>query len=266
MRQFTYRLDISYRGAAYAGWQRQENALAVQQVLEEALERVLGVDVRTPGAGRTDAGVHARGQVAHLRLAEAVPMSQLVQGTNRLLPDDIRVLGAARMHPGFDARKCAQGKEYHYHLIRTRVLSPLDSDQAVVVFTALDIDRMQRATKLLVGRHDWSAFARSGGSHRQPFRKVREAEWSELPAGRLRLRIVGDGFLRGMVRAIVGTVLEVGRGVRSVDSVAGLLSGGQRADAGPSAPAHGLVLVRVFYDPKWGPLEGAGGNEMPESA
>jgi tRNA pseudouridine38-40 synthase len=247
----TYRLLLSYRGAAYAGWQRQENALAVQQVVEEALERLLGHPVRIAGASRTDTGVHARGQVAHLELPRPFPERGLVHGVNPHLPEDVRVLAAAAMPEGFHARKHAWGKEYVYRLSRAPVISPLDALFVAPAPASLDLWRMDRATASLAGRHDFSAFALAGGSHQQPFRRIFSAHWEEEDREELRFRVAGEGFLRGMVRALVGTLIEVGTGKRSPESFNGLLAGRPRSDAGPTAPAHGLVLERVFYPPEW---------------
>jgi len=246
----TYRLTLSYRGGAYAGWQRQENALAVQQVVEEALARLLEWPVRVVGASRTDAGVHARGQAAHLELPRPFPESGLVYGTNPYLPEDVRVLAAALMPPGFHARKHALGKEYVYRLSRAAVLSPLDSLFVVQTPDEIDVKRMAQAVEFLPGRHDFSAFALTGGAHGQPFRRIFSARWEEA-GEELRLRIVGEGFLRGMVRALVGTLIEVGTGRRSPESFAALLAGRPRSEAGPTAPAHGLVLERVLYPAAW---------------
>jgi tRNA pseudouridine38-40 synthase len=246
----TYRLTLSYRGAAYAGWQRQQNAVAVQQVVEEALERLLGHPVRIVGASRTDAGVHARGQVAHLELPRDFPERGLVHGANRHLPEDVRVLAAAVVPPGFHARKSASGKEYLYRLGRGPVISPLDSLFVAPVPGALDLERMARAAACLPGRHDFSAFALAGGSHGQPFRHVFSARWEER-GDEFAFTIVGEGFLRGMVRALVGTLAEVGSGRRTPEGFAGLLAGRPRGEAGPTAPAHGLVLQRVLYPPEW---------------
>lgn len=246
----TYRLLLSYRGTAYAGWQRQENAFAVQQVVEEALERLLGEPARIVGASRTDAGVHARGQAAHLELARPFPERGLVHGANHHLPEDVRVLAAAAMPPGFHARKHAWGKEYVYRLSRAPVIPPLDSLFVAPVPAAVDLGRMARAAASLAGRHDFSAFALAGGSHRQPFRRIFSAHWEE-DGEELRFRVMGEGFLRGMVRALVGTLVEVGTGKRSPESFAGLLAGRSRAEAGPTAPAHGLTLERVLYPVGW---------------
>lgn len=250
------RLIASYRGAAYAGWQRQDNALAVQEVLEQALARLLGTPVRVVGASRTDAGAHARGQAAHLEPSAAVerwPLRGLVHGTNRLLPEDVRVLAADRMAAGFHARRCARGKEYCYRLSRAEVLSPLDAPFALRVPARLDAAAMELAAAALVGRHDFSAFALTGGAHTHAFRTIAAAGFTAA-GEELRFRVVGDGFLRGMVRALVGTLLEVGLGRRSPEAFAALLGGAARGAAGPSAPAHGLVLERVLYPPEWQPL------------
>ena len=245
-----YRLRIAYVGTNYAGWQRQDNALAVQQVVEEALARILGRSVTVYGAGRTDAGVHARGQVAHLAVAATAPAAEtcraLVQGTNRHLPAAVRVLDADPADETFHARKSAAFKVYSYRLCRAPVIDPFRAPFVVPAQGALDLEAMKSAASLLPGRHDFSAFAKSGGSHGQPERTIHEAAWKEA-GDELTFRVAGDGFLRGMVRALVGTTLEIGRGRRSVDDFATLLGGGPRAAAGPNAPARGLCLEHVEY-------------------
>jgi tRNA pseudouridine38-40 synthase len=250
-----WRLTLSYRGDRYAGWQRQHNALTVQEVLENALGDLLGVPVRVVGAGRTDAGVHARGQVvsfpAPVGAAPTVlTVKALVHGTNARLPDDVRVVDAAPAPAGFDARRHATGKEYRYHLRRAAVLSPLDAPFALRVDPAIDVEGMASAAAWLPGHHDFAAFAKTGGVAGSTWRTVEVAEW--LRDGEaLTFRIVGDGFLRGMVRALVGTLLEVGRGRRPAGDLGRLLAGGDRSEAGPNAPAHGLALQRVLYPPRW---------------
>ena len=263
----SHRLILSYRGTAYAGWQRQENARTVQEVLEEALGRLLRSPVRVHGASRTDAGVHARGQAVSFELPEPFPERGLVHGTNHHLPEDVRVLAAAAMPAGFHARKHAAGKEYSFRLSRAAVLSPLDAPFTVRVPAEIDAARMAQAAELLPGRHDFSAFALAGGAHGQPFRTLSSAVWEEA-AEELRFPITGDGFLRGMVRALVGTLIEVGMGRRPPASIADLLDGRPRAEAGPTAPAHGLVLEKVLYAPEWHPPnsrvdQGAAGDVVP---
>lgn len=241
-----YRLTISYRGTRYAGWQRQDNALSVQQVVEEAVSKLAGQPVRITGASRTDAGVHARGQVAHLDLERSLPARALVHGVNPHLPEDVRVLAAAEVDETFHARKSALGKEYRYRLSRAEVVSPLDSLFVVQVPSRIDLGRMERATAFLPGRHDFSAFALAGGSHGQPFRQIQATSWTGREE-ELVFSVTGDGFLRGMVRALVGTLIEVGLGRRDPESLSDLLQGRPRSEAGPTAPAQGLVLERVFY-------------------
>ena len=250
-----YRLTLSYRGTAYAGWQRQDNAATVQQTVEEALGALLGHPVTIHGAGRTDAGVHARGQTVHLRLADPFPEKGLVHGTNHRLPPDIRLLAAHRMAEGFHARKSALGKEYLYRLHRGRVVPPLEAPYVSTAPPDLDLAAVRQALASLPGRHDFTAFASAGGSHTPPWRRILAATADEH--GReLRLRFFGDGFLRGMVRALVGTLLEIGRGRREPGWMAELLAGRPRAEAGPGAEAKGLTLERVFYPPEWRPLGG----------
>ena len=247
------RLTISYRGTAYAGWQRQDNALAVQQVVEEALASLLGSTpeaVRLTGAGRTDAGVHARGQVAHLNLDEPFPLRGLVHGTNHHLDargaHDIRILAAEEAPADFHARFSALGKVYTYRFVRAEILSPLDALFAIRIEPTIDLARMRAAARHLVGRHNFSAFALSGGAAGDPHRSVFAVRWVE-DGDRFGFSIVGDGFLRGMVRSIAGTLVQVGVGQREPASLATLVAGAPRAEAGPTAPAQGLTLEEVFY-------------------
>ncbi len=247
----TYRLTISYRGTAYGGWQRQPNARTVQEVLEDALVDLLGIlpplpPPRLSGASRTDAGVHARGQVAHLVLPRPFPARGLVHGTNTRLPEDVRVMAAEEAPEGFDARRSATAKEYRYRLSRAPVVSPLDALFVAGADPRVDLAAMEEATRHLPGRHDFSAFALAGGAHRDPRRRIFAAGWTES-GPELAFSVTGDGFLRGMVRSLVGTLLEVGLGKRTPADFAALLSGAPRGGAGPTAPAHGLVLERVLY-------------------
>jgi tRNA pseudouridine38-40 synthase len=242
----THRLTIAYLGAGFGGWQRQTNARSVQATVEDALERVVGEPVRLHGASRTDAGVHAAGQTAHVTLARPWPARALVEGTNHHLPREVRVLRSVPVAPGFHARGWAVAKEYHYRMSRRRVLSPFEAPTTVRVPERLDLDRFRRAAALLEGRHDFRAFARSGGSQRQTWRRVFVAALAEHGPD-LTFRIVGDGFLRGMVRALVGSLLWVADGKLGPERWAALVDGAERAEAGPSAPACGLILLRVVY-------------------
>jgi tRNA pseudouridine38-40 synthase len=247
------RLTIAYIGTRWAGWQRQENAPTVQQAVEEALADLVGEPVALAGASRTDAGVHARAQEAHFELRAPLPLRALVHGLNHRLPGDVRVMAAHAMPEGFHARFSAEAKEYLYRLVRAETLSPFVAPYAVRAPRRLDLEALRAAAAVLLGEHDFTAFALSGGAHRQPRRTLFFAAWEE-EGEELRLRLRGDGFLRGMVRALVGTLLEVGEGKRRVEDFAALLGGAARGAAGPTAPARGLTLEQVFYPQAMRPL------------
>lgn len=241
-----YRLDIAYVGTAFGGWQRQPNADTVQARVEEALSELVGAPVAVVGASRTDAGVHARAQVAHVDLARPFSSKGLVFGANHLLPPAIRVLAAGLAPAEFHARFSATAKEYAYRLRPGRLVPPDLAPFVLAVPDRLDLERLRAATLLLPGRHDFSCFALAGGSHRSPVRTLFRAAWEEEPTG-LTLRVTGDGFLRGMVRGLAGTLLEVALGRRPLAGFAALLAGGDRGAAGPTAPAHALTLERIDY-------------------
>jgi tRNA pseudouridine38-40 synthase len=166
------------------------------------------------------------------------------------------------MAPGFHARRCAFAKEYRYELSCEAVLSPLDAPFAVRADPRIDLGRLQHAAQMLLGRHDFSAFATAGGGWRSPMRRILAASWRQNGA-RISFRVVGDGFLRGMVRALVGTMLQVGLGRRPLEDLARLLEGGERGQAGPAAPARGLVLEQVYYPAEWSSV-GAGVDRTPD--
>lgn len=245
--RYRYRLDLAYVGSDFGGWQRQPNADTVQQRVEAALSELTGDAVAVIGASRTDAGVHARAQVAHVDLARPFSSKGLVHGANHHLPSTIRILSAGLAPPGFHARFSAAAKEYVYRLRPGRFAPPNQAAFVLAVPDRLDRNRLQAATLLLPGRHDFSCFALAGGSHRSPVRTLFRAAWAEEEAGELTLRLTGDGFLRGMVRSLVGTLLEVAYEQRSLAGFARLLAGGDRACAGPTAPAHALALERIDF-------------------
>lgn len=240
------KLTLEYDGTDYVGWQVQPNGLSVQAVVETSLAKLLGESVRVTGAGRTDAGVHAHGQVASLRTARRLPLKAFVAGLNGLLPGDIAVVRAEECDPGFDARKSARGKIYRYRIANRPTRSPLLRRQAWELFAPLHVEAMRRAAPSLLGRHDFSAFCAADGAAKNPVREVRRldvAEDGEL----IVVEVEADALLRHMVRTLVGTLVEVGLGKRAPGSVAGLLSSRDRALAGPTAPAQGLCLWSVRY-------------------
>ena len=239
-----YRITLAYVGTRYAGWQRQPNAPTVQEVLEAALERLTGSSVRSVAAGRTDAGVHAEGQLVSFALERELPLPSLVRGTNHFLPADVRVLDVAPVPDDFDAQREATAKRYRYRIHRATPLPPDRAPFAVAAPRELDPTRLAAAARALVGGHDFAAFALAGGAARTTERRIFAAAWEE-EGDELVFRVVGEGFLRGMVRGLVGTMLEVGTGRRSLGQFVRLLSGGARGEAGATAPAHGLCLERV---------------------
>jgi tRNA pseudouridine38-40 synthase len=248
----TIKLIVAYDGTDFSGFQRQANARSVQQELESALERVEGTHVTVAGAGRTDAGVHALGQVASFTLTNAIPAADLVQAMNARLPEDVRVLSAAEVDARFHARFAALGKAYRYRISNTSFISPFERRFALHISRSLDLAAMRDAAQRLVGEHDFSCFQAKTESARGSVRTVTRSEWSEesLPeGGRLLIYdIAGSGFLKYMVRNIVGTLVEVGDGHRTPASIGELLASKNRAAAGPTAPPQGLYLVRVDYD------------------
>lgn len=252
-----FKFTIAYDGSPFVGWQRQAAGESIQGVLEDVLARFAGAPVTLHGAGRTDAGVHALGQVASARLNTALDESTFARALNAQLPEAIRILRVERVEESFHARFSATSKTYRYLLATGDTALPFTRVFAWHVPERLDVMAMRRAARLLVGRHDFSAFRSTGGGTADSTRTVSRAEVLTIAEGgplwgvqlpMVAVEVAADGFLRHMVRAIVGTLLEVGRGWRSPESVGLLVSGADRAQAGPTAPPHGLFLVRVDYD------------------
>ena len=241
------RLLLEYDGTRYHGWQRQAAAATIQQTLEEAVQRLTGETVALIGSGRTDAGVHARGQVANFRTTSAIPIKAFHDGLNSLLPHDIAVLASTEAPPEFHARKSAPAKTYEYLILNRPSRSPLSHRRAWWIPRPLDLAAMRQAAAILPGEHDFTAFRASGSDHHHAVRRVLAADWEAGPGGQLRFAITATGFLRGMVRSLVGTMVETGRGKAPAARLAELLTSGARHLAGPTAPPQGLYLVEVFY-------------------
>lgn len=271
-------LTIQYLGARYAGWQAQENALAVQTVVERALCRLYRTgdrSVAAQGAARTDAGVHARMQVAHVSPPFVIPAEGILKGINTLLPADVRVVAVREVPEGFHALDSATEKEYRYRLRVGGPFPPLLSLVTGEGPARLDVEAMAAAAAPLAGRRDFALFRKSGSDVRTTVRDLREVsverEAEEFAgsggrgavarAGVIRFTVRADGFLRGTVRLLVGTLVEVGRGRLPVAAPLALLSGDRSLGTpGPTMPASGLVLWRVGYPPE------SGGPEPPEGA
>jgi len=254
------KLTLEYDGAPFVGWQVQPNGPSVQGAVEDAVEKLCGNRLRITGAGRTDAGVHARGQVASLEPPRQLPLSAWTAGLNGHLPAEIACIRAEEAPPGFDARRWARGKRYLYSIVRSPVRSPLWRGRAWEIRRPLDVSGMQAALPHLRGVHDFSALRAADCPARTTVREVRELSLRVEPLrdGELiELRIEATAFLKHMVRNVVGTLVEVGHGKRSPETVRDLIGSRDRTRAGPTAPPHGLVLDEVFYLP---------GNADPHAA
>jgi tRNA pseudouridine38-40 synthase len=243
----TVKLTLEYDGTDFVGWQVQPNGRSVQEVVEGALARLLGEPVRVTGAGRTDAGVHARGQVCSLRTEKRIPLRAFVLGMNSLLPPDVAVVEAADEEPGFDARRSASGKRYEYAIWNGPTRSPLRRRRAWEVFRPLDVRAMREAAGYLLGEHDFSAFRASDCPAKTTRRLLRVLDVSGEAGGEITVAAEATAFLKHMVRNLVGTLVEVGHGKRAPGSMPGLLASGDRTRAGVTAPPQGLTLVRVDY-------------------
>lgn len=239
-------LTIAYDGTDYHGWQVQQNALTVQQVMQDSLERILGERPALTGCSRTDAGVHAREFCCHLDCADNIPDEAFLRGLNSVLPDDIAVKSCQEVAPDFHARYSAKGKNYVYRFYESRTTDPFLSRYALRVEKELDIKRMNAFCKTLVGTHDFEPFSSSGKSVTDTVRTVSDCQMitdGGLPA----LSVSADGFLYNMVRIITGTALAVSQGRLAVDCAEKIFECRDRAAAGETAPAHGLFLNKVFY-------------------
>jgi len=248
----TLKLTLAYDGTNYVGWQRQDNGLSVQQVIEEAFVPLVSAEMaegRAPavvGAGRTDSGVHALGQVASVNLDSGLPADAVQRALNVRLPLDVRVVAAVEAAPGFNARSEAAGKTYRYRVATTPVLSPFDRLYVFHGPGPHDVSGMRRAAARLVGRHDFASFQTTGSWPLDTVRTIHRLEVRET-AGELAIEVEGDGFLRHMVRAIAGTLLEVGLGQRAPDTITDVIAARDRQAAGRTLPALGLTLVTVRY-------------------
>jgi tRNA pseudouridine38-40 synthase len=242
----TIKLTIEYDGTSYAGWQIQPNGIAVQQVVEEALYRLLKQPVRLFSSGRTDAGVHARGMVASFATDKAIPLQAFREGLNALLPHDIAVRLAEEANSGFNPRFDAQGKHYRYTIYNARIRSPLSRLYVWHLPVELDLERMRQAAFCLVGEHDFAAFRTAGCAAKTTVRRIFSVEVAK-DGELILIDVKGSGFLKNMVRIIAGTLVAVGMGKLAPEYLAQLLSDPQAGSAGATAPARGLCLMEVYF-------------------
>ncbi len=246
----TIKLTIEYDGTRYLGWQVQPNGQTIQGVIQDHLKRLTGESLQLIGSGRTDAGVHALGQVAHFKTESRLDVDAIQRALNSLLPEDIVIRRAEEVEAEFHARRSARSKTYEYRILNRTTPPAIDRQYVWHVPQKLSFDEMKKATHSLVGEHDFSAFRSVGSPTRSSVRNILRADWKRGKGGLLRFEIEATGFLKQMVRAIVGTLVEVGRGKTSGQEFKRILDSKDRKEAGPTAPAHGLFLNEVKYEGK----------------
>jgi tRNA pseudouridine38-40 synthase len=242
-----FKLTIEYDGTAYNGWQRQAAAPSVQAELERALERMTRSAVTLIGAGRTDAGVHALGQVANFRCETRLAPDEILQGLNSLLPRDIAIRDCCRVPEDFHARFAAKSKRYHYRILNRTWRAAIGRNHVWFIHRPIDVAAMAAAAEYLIGQHDFKAFENAGSPRAHTRRNVMQAAWVQEADRRLTFQIEADGFLRGMVRNMVGTLVAVGTGRLDLSAFEAILASRDRRRAGITAPARGLFLIEVKY-------------------
>ena len=243
----TLKLTLQYDGTGYVGWQRQAEGISIQGLLEEALLPIEGGPVTVHGAGRTDAGVHALGQVASVRLTASLDAATLARALNAVLPMDVRVARVEEVADDFHARFSATGKIYQYRIVNGPFASPFVRRYVWHVIPKINFDAVREASATLVGTHDFAAFQGTGTSVPSTERTVRRIDWAEQADGLRVMEIEGDGFLRHMVRNIAGTLVEIGLGRWPASAMTGILDSRDRGRAGTTAPPQGLFLIEVQY-------------------
>jgi tRNA pseudouridine38-40 synthase len=256
-----FKLTLEYDGTGYVGWQVQPNGPSIQGTLQDALARLLGERVAVEAAGRTDSGVHALGQVACFSTARALPLKAYWMGLNTHLPPDIAVVAAQEVPLDFDPRRWSRGKRYRYRVSNRRSRSPLRRHTHWELFMPLDVEAMREGAQRLLGRHDFSAFRASDCEAAHAVREVRALDIEGATGDEISFTVDGTAFLKHMVRNLVGTLVEVGRGKRPPAWVGEVLAGRDRTRAGVTAPPHGLALLEVFYGEGPHPHAGADGDD-----
>lgn len=238
---------IEYDGTAYCGWQRQANGLSIQQVIEECIGRIAGEQIRVVGSGRTDAGVHALGQVAHFPTGSAIPAWNLLMGINSLLPPDIVVRELTEAPETFHARFDALSKVYLYRICNRPVRPALERNGCWFVWEPLDMGKIAGALPVFRGRHDFTSFCSTHTDSEDHIRTITAIDAGRDSSGMVEVTVEADGFLRSMVRTIVGALVDAGRGKCTPDDLAAVLAAKDRRRAGMTAPPQGLYLKEVKY-------------------
>jgi tRNA pseudouridine38-40 synthase len=247
-----FKLTIQYDGTDFHGWQVQENSRTIQGELERVIGMIEDAPVTVVGSGRTDAGVHAEGQIANVKMARPFTPEKLRNAINGNLWRDIRIMKVETVPDEFHARFSATGKTYRYRIVNAPVMSPFWRRFAHHEQKPLDVDRMTSAAQLFLGEHDWTAFASAQADGESRIRTIKnvaiETRWDERGGSIIEFSISATGFLRYMVRSIAGTLLEVGQGIKDSDTIQTAIITGDRNLCGKTAPAQGLTLVKVDYD------------------
>ena len=241
------KLLIEYDGTNYRGWQVQPDGPTIQGMLEEKLSRLTSERIHVIGSGRTDSGVHALGQVTHFRTQSQMDIRTIQRALNSLLPPDIVIREVEEVDEGFHARKQSKSKVYEYRILNRNLRSAFHRGYVWHIPQKLNLEEMKKATQSLIGEHDFSAFRTVGSPTRTTVRRVIRGEWKRGRDGLIRFEIEANGFLKQMVRSIIGTLVEIGRGKRKASDLRKVLNSKDRKEAGPTAPAQGLFLKEVKY-------------------
>ena len=240
------RLTVAYDGTAYHGWQLQPGTVTIESVLNRCLSELLKEDIRVIGASRTDAGVHALGNVAVFDTSARMPAEKISYALNQRLPEDIKIQKSEQVPLEWHPRRCESRKTYEYRIYRGEFPVPVKRLYTLSTYHVLNVENMQRAARLLEGEHDFKSFCQVGAQVESTVRTIYSVDVTEEGAD-LVIRVCGNGFLYNMVRIIAGTLIEVGRGKRAPEEMLTILEARDRSAAGPTAPAHGLMLMKYEF-------------------
>jgi len=239
-------LTLEYDGAHFYGFQVQKNRRTVQSELELALKKLFGKKIRIATSGRTDSGVHAEAQVVHFKTESKLALDKILKGLNHYLPEDLAVTEIQKVPSSFHAQYSAKRKTYEYRIFNSSVRSPLKRTRTFFVPYWLNFSRMKQAARLLRGKHDFRAFEASGSRRKSAVRTIRKLDIKKT-GNDIMITVEANGFLYNMVRSLVGTLIEIGRGRMTLSGLKAVLVSKNRSQIGPTAPAHGLTLKRVSY-------------------
>lgn len=240
------RLTVAYDGTNYCGWQIQNNGITIESELNRCLTELLGEDIKVIGASRTDSGVHALGNIAIFDTHARMPAEKVSYALNQRLPEDIRIQKSEEVAPDWHPRHCDSRKTYEYRIYRGQFPMPVKRLYSYFTYHKLDVEQMREAARYLVGEHDFKSFCQTGAQVETTVRTIYSLELEEQDSDVV-IRVCGNGFLYNMVRIIAGTLMDVGQGRRSPESMKEVLEACDRQKAGPTAPAHGLMLMKYEF-------------------